>query len=79
MLYALTASKAVAAVLAYRVDPTAGAVLAATLTWLSAAAALGTATWRLNPDPSTGKPQPLVPRKVVTATTNTNTNGAVQR
>jgi len=61
LLYALFASKAYTAWLAWQIDPTAGIALACTLSWLGAAAALGTATWRLNPDPATGQTQPLVP------------------
>jgi len=63
LLYALFGSKAVTAYIAYRIDPNAGIALACTLSWLLAAAALGTDTWRLNPDPTTGRPQSLVPRK----------------
>ena len=63
LLYALFASKAVAAYLAYRIDPNAGIALACTLTWLLAASALGTATWRLNLDPNTGKRDSLLPMK----------------
>jgi translocator protein len=39
----------------------AGKLLGATLIWLTIATALVTATWRLNPDPVTGKPEPLYP------------------
>lgn len=63
LLYALVGTKALAAYVAYQIDPRAGIALACTLSWLFAAAALSTATWRLNPDPKTGRPQSLVPRK----------------
>ena len=65
MLYGLFASKAYTAYLAYQVSPKAGIALACTLSWLGAAAALGTDTWRLNPDPKTGKKYSLVPTKTI--------------
>jgi len=63
LLYALFGSKAYTAYLAYQIDQTAGVALACTLSWLGAASALGTATWRLNPNPNTGQKDPLVPMK----------------
>jgi len=65
LLWGLFATKAYTAYLAYQIVPGAGIALACTLSWLGAAASLGSATWRLNPDPNTGKNQSLVPRKVV--------------
>ena len=65
MLYGLFFSKAYTSYLAYQIVPNAGIALACTLTWLGAAAALGTDTWRLNPDPKTGKRQPLLPTKKI--------------
>ena len=56
-------SKAHAAYQYGRVNPLAGCLIAATLIWLTIATALVTATWRLNPDPATGKPEPLYPVK----------------
>jgi translocator protein len=43
------------------VNSLAGKLLGATLVWLTIASALVTATWRLNPDPTTGQPEPLYP------------------
>jgi tryptophan-rich sensory protein len=63
VLYALALSKMLAAYRFYLVDPLLGKCLAATLTWITAAAALETHTWRINPDPDTGKPEPLYPAK----------------
>ena len=54
-------SKAHAAYQYRLVNPFAGTLLGATLIWLTIASALVTATWRLNPDPETGKPEPLYP------------------
>ena len=54
-------SKAHAAYQYRLVHPLAGMLLGATLIWLSIASALVTATWRLNPDPDTGKLEPLYP------------------
>jgi len=54
-------SKAHAAYRYYQVVPLAGKVLGVTLVWLTIASTLITATWRLNPDPTTGKPEPLYP------------------
>lgn len=54
-------SKAHAAYQFGRVHAAAGRLLAATLVWLTVVSALVTATWRLNPDPATGKPEPLYP------------------
>jgi len=68
MLYGLFLSKAYTAYLAYRIVPGAGIALACPLSWLAAAAALGTDTWRLNPDSHTGKLQPLLPTKTITKT-----------
>jgi translocator protein len=56
-------SKAHAAYQYGRVHVGAGRLVAATLIWLTIASALVTATWRLNPDPATGKPEPLYPVK----------------
>ena len=47
-LYALWVTKA-AALQFYKVEPLAGKLLALTLTWITAAAALTTRTWQLNP------------------------------
>jgi translocator protein len=55
------ASKAVAAYQYYRVDAVAGKLLSLTLIWLSIASALVTRTWQLNPDETTGKPEPIYP------------------
>jgi len=63
LLYALWLTKALAAYQFFRIDPLSGKWLAATLTWLTAAAALETRTWQINPDPDTGKPEPLYPAK----------------
>ena len=63
MLYGLVITKAITAYLAYRIDHTAGIALAATLSWISAAAALGTSVWKLNPDKKTGRLEPLYPVK----------------
>lgn len=54
-------SKAYAAYSYGRVVPRAGTLLALPLVWLSVASALIYSTWRINPDPSTGKPEPLYP------------------
>ena len=43
--------------------PIAGKLLSVSLVWLTIASALVTSTWRLNPDPQTGKPEPLYPVK----------------
>jgi len=56
-------SKAHAAYQFSRVDAVAGKLLGATLVWLTIAATLVAATWRLNPDPATGRPEPLYPIK----------------
>lgn len=61
LLYSLWLSKAFAALQFYKVKPLAGKLLALTLTWITAAVALETRTWQLNPDPYTGKLEPLVP------------------
>lgn len=63
ILYGLVASKALASFAFYQVSPLAGKLLALTLTWLTAAAALETDMWRINPDPDTGKKEPLYPAK----------------
>jgi tryptophan-rich sensory protein len=63
VLYALWITKAYAAVRFHRVDAVAGRLLASTLTWLTAAAALETNTWLINPDPDTGEPEPLYPAR----------------
>jgi translocator protein len=62
-------SKAHAAYQYGRVNVLAGRLVAATLIWLTIATALVTATWRLNPDPATGKPEPLYPVKGKAETT----------
>lgn len=54
-------SKAFAAWQYYQVNAFAGKLVVVPLIWLTIAATLITATWRLNPDPSTGKPEPLYP------------------
>jgi translocator protein len=54
-------SKAHAAYQYSLVNSLAGKLLGATLIWLTIATALVTATWRLNPDPETGKLEPLYP------------------
>jgi len=54
-------SKAHAAYEYSRVNAVAGKLLGATLIWLTIASVLVTATWRLNPDPATNKPEPLYP------------------
>jgi len=61
LIYALWLTKAFAAYQFYRVQPLAGKLLAVTLTWISAAVALLTQTWRLNPDPVTGRLDALTP------------------
>ena len=63
LLYALWLTKAFAALQFYKVEPRAGQLLAWTLTWITAAVALTTRTWQLNPDPDTGRLEPLVPMK----------------
>ena len=60
-VFAVWWSKAHAAYQYRLVHPVAGAVLGATLIWLTIASALVTATWRLNPDPDTGLLEPLYP------------------
>lgn len=62
-LYGLWLTKALAAYLFYQIDPRAGKWLAATLTWITAAAALETRTWQINPDPSSKEREPLYPAK----------------
>jgi len=63
LIYALWLTKAFAAYQFYKVEPLAGKLLALTLTWLTAAAALLTRTWQINPDPVTGGREPLVPMR----------------
>lgn len=63
VLYGLVLTKAYAAYRFLQIDPMAGKLLAATLTWLTAAAALETRTWQINPDPDTGECEPLYPAK----------------
>ena len=63
VLYALALSKAFTAWQFSKVYPLAGKLLALTMTWLSAAAALETSTWLINPDVETGKLEPLIPRR----------------
>jgi benzodiazapine receptor len=60
-LYGMWLSKAYAAWRFFQVDPLAGKALALTLSWLTAAAALETRTWQINPDPTTGQKEPLYP------------------
>jgi len=62
-LYGLWLTKALTAYLFYQIDPRAGKWLAATLTWITAAAALETRTWQINPDPSSKEREPLYPAK----------------
>mmetsp|Transcript_33510 Transcript_33510/g.33753 ORF Transcript_33510/g.33753 Transcript_33510/m.33753 type:complete len:111 (-) Transcript_33510:239-571(-) len=62
-LYSIWLTKAFAAWQFYRVNPRAGKLLAVTLTWITAALALQIRTWQINPDPDTGKREPLVPMK----------------
>lgn len=45
----------------YTAVPLAGKLLGLTVIWLSVASSLITATWTLNPDPTTGEPEPLYP------------------
>jgi translocator protein len=47
----------------WQVDPTAGQLLVAVNVWLTIAATLVAATWRINPDPVTGQIEPLYPVK----------------
>jgi translocator protein len=47
----------------WQVDPTAGQLLTAVNVWLTIAATLVAATWRINPDPITGQIEPLYPVK----------------
>lgn len=61
LLYGLWLSKAFAAFQFYKVTPLAGKLMAATLTWITAACALETRTWQINPDPDTNKLEPLLP------------------
>lgn len=63
ILYGLVLSKVLASFAFYRVVPLAGKLLSLTLTWLTAAAALETNTWAINPDPDTGKLEPFYPVK----------------
>lgn len=63
LLCSLWLTKAFAALQFYKVEPLAGKLLALTLTWITAAAALATRTWQINPDPYTGELEPLVPMK----------------
>eukprot|EP00571_Detonula_confervacea_P006968 CAMPEP_0172320486 /NCGR_PEP_ID=MMETSP1058-20130122/40666_1 /TAXON_ID=83371 /ORGANISM="Detonula confervacea, Strain CCMP 353" /LENGTH=285 /DNA_ID=CAMNT_0013035765 /DNA_START=186 /DNA_END=1043 /DNA_ORIENTATION=- len=65
-LYGIWLSKAYAAWRFFLVDPLAGKALALTLSWLTAAAALETRTWQINPDPGTGQKEPLYPAKADT-------------
>ena len=56
-------SKAYAAYQYGIVQPTAGKLLALPLIWLTVASALITSTWRINPDPTSGLCDSLIPRK----------------
>ena len=62
-LYGLLLSNVYASVRFHAICPLAGTLLAVTSVWLAAAAALETHTWLLNPDPATGKPEPVYPAK----------------
>ena len=55
------ASAAAAAYQYYQVSPVAGRLLSLPLVWLTIASSLIVRTWQLNPDTSTGKPEPLMP------------------
>ena len=59
LLYSMWLTKAFAALQFYKVQPIAGKLLALTLSWITAAVALTTRTWQINPE--TGKLEPLVP------------------
>lgn len=61
IIYTLWLTKAFAALQFYKVEPRAGKLVALTLTWITAAVALATRTWQINPDSKTGKLEPLVP------------------
>jgi len=61
LICVLWITKAFAALQFYKVDPLAGKLLTVTLTWITAAVALLTRTWQINPDPVTGKREPLLP------------------
>lgn len=63
VLYGLLLSNVYASYQFYLRRPVAGKWLLATSTWLAAAAALETHVWLLNPDSSTGQPEPLYPAK----------------
>lgn len=60
-VYCVWLSKAHAAYRYYQVVPFAGKLLSVTLVWLTIASTLITRVWQLNPDPKTGKPEPLYP------------------
>ena len=62
-LYGLWITNAFATWQFYKVDPLAGKLLGLTQLWITAAAALETRTWQINPDPDTGKREPLLPRQ----------------
>lgn len=62
-LWALAVTGGAAAYVFAQVNPLAGKLLALTLSWLTAAAALETDTWRINPDLETGKKEKLYPVK----------------
>eukprot|EP00977_Amphora_coffeiformis_P015097 scaffold4396_cov204-Amphora_coffeaeformis.AAC.7 len=62
-LYGLLVTNLVASYRFYLVRPIAGKLLAATSIWLAAAAVLETHAWLINPDPTTGQPEPLYPAK----------------
>lgn len=64
LLYALWLTKAFTAWKFYQINQKAGKLLTITLTWLTAAVALETRTWQINPDPDNGgRKEPLVPMK----------------
>jgi len=64
LLYALWLTKAFTAWQFYKITSPGGKLLAVTLTWLTAAVALETRTWQINPDPDNGgRKEPLVPMK----------------
>ena len=63
IMYGLVLTKVFAAYRFFLVYPVAGKWLAATLSWLLAAAALQTQTWLINPESDTSLPEPLYPAK----------------
>lgn len=61
-------SAAAAAYQYYHVSPLAGRLLSLPLVWLTVASSLIVRTWQLNPDPSTGKVEPLIPKTDIETT-----------